>query len=388
MVAPLTGDAQKKVLVPAFWSRPLAGKVVMRKMKGYLVIFLLVFLVGGGVAYSSSSVDPIRFDTPIVRVKDVARIQGVRDNQIYGLGLVIGLDGTGDGSGSLASVQMMANMLEHFGITVSAEQLRLRNVAAVMVTADIPTSLRMGDRIDVTLSSIGDAKSLQGGFLLQTPLEAANGQIYAVAQGPLSIGGFNLGGGGGAVQRNHPTIGRIANGAIIEQEVPSGFTDGETLNLILHEPDFTTAFRLAEVINQAFPLGPVAWAVDQAMIRVVIPFEYRPNIVGFIARLEELPLRPDAPARVIVNERTGTVVMGEGVRIATVAISHGNLSVRVMAPGSAEERSDRVLMVEGGASVSSLVEALNAIGATPRDIIAILQSIKAAGALFGELLIL
>ncbi len=352
-------------------------------------------------------VQPIALDAPLVRIKDIARVQGVRDNQLYGLGLVIGLEGTGDGGGAKANVQMIANMLEKFGVTVSAEDLRLRNVAVVMVTADVASSVRTGDRVDVTISSIGDARSLQGGFLLQTPLEAANGQIYAAAQGPISIGGFNVRGGSGSVQRNHTTIGMIPGGAIIEQEIGGMVSDGEMVTLVLREPDFTTSNRLAQVVNQVYPDS--AWSQDQATVRVQIPYQLRNQVVGFIAGLEELPIRPDVQARVIVNERTGTIVMGSGVRISTVAVAHGNLNVRIeptlqisqpppLAAGetvvAAEydmevmEDVNRLMVLQGTSSVDDLVEVLNTIGASPRDIISILQAIKAAGALYGELIIL
>jgi flagellar P-ring protein precursor FlgI len=346
-------------------------------------------------------------DAPLVRVKDIARVQGVRDNQLYGLGLVIGLNGTGDSSSALANVQMVANMLERFGITVSPDDLRLRNVAAVMVTAAIPASVRVGDAIDVTVSSIGDARSLQGGFLLQTPLQAANGEIYAAAQGPLSIGGFVVRGGSSSVQQNHTTVARVPNGAIVEQEIPHSHSYGDEVQLVLNEPDFSTAARLVETINQVFAEN-IAKAYDQSTVGVKIPAEYADNTVGMIALLEELPIRPDTKARVVINERTGTVVMGADVRIATVAVSHGNLNVRVEAdlqisqpPGfvgdtvvgvdyniDVNEPEGGLMLLSGGSSVEDLVNALNAIGANPRDIIAILQAIKAAGALYGDLIIM
>ena len=346
-------------------------------------------------------------EAPMVRVKDIARIQGVRDNQLYGLGLVIGLNGTGDGSGSLANVQMVANMLEKFGITVSADDLKVRNVAAVMVTAMISSSVRVGDQIDVVVSSIGDARSLQGGYLLQTPLQAANGQIYAAAQGPLSIGGFASRTGGSSGQQNHPTVAMIPNGAIVEQEIPHSHSNGSEIQLVLMEPDFGTAARLVETVNQAFAQN-LAWAQDQSTILVKIPTEYADNAFGMIARLEELPIRPETKARVVINERTGTVVMGADVRIATVAVSHNNLSVRVdsywqfnqpqglldeTAIGmdysiGAEAPEGGLMILSGGSNVEDLVNALNAVGASPRDIIAILQAIKAAGALYGDLIIM
>ncbi len=338
-------------------------------------------------------------------MKDIARVQGVRDNQLVGLGLVVGLAGTGDGRGTLANVQMVANMLANFGVPVDARSLRTRNVAAVMLTADLPAYVRPGDRIDVTVSSLGDAKSLEGGYLLQTPLEAANGQIYAVAQGPVSVGGFSAGAGGASVQKNHPTVGIVPNGAIVEAEVPTSFLAGDEITLLLHRPDFTTAARLAKAVDEAFG-QPVAEAVDRAAVRVKVPPAYEDDVVGFVAAVEEVVLRPDAPAKVVINERTGTIVMGHHVRISTVAVAHGPLRVKVQPrvevhqppPLSAgetvvvetpelevEEEERAISVLRSGADVEELVAALNAIGATPRDIIAILQAIKAAGALYGEL---
>ncbi|MGI6148867.1 MAG: flagellar basal body P-ring protein FlgI [Firmicutes bacterium] len=334
--------------------------------------------------------------TPTVRVKDIARVHGVRDNQIYGLGLVVGLQGTGDSSGARANVQMIANMLEGFGITVSASDLRLRNIAAVMVTADIPSSVRTGDRIDVTVSSIGDARSLQGGFLLQTPLQAANGRIYAVAQGPLSTGGAGGRSGGGGSSQTHTTVAVIPNGAIVEQEIESSVTANNILSIVLNEPDFTTAARLESVINQVYG-GQTARAVDQATIELAVPLAFRSNVVGFIAQIEELPIQPDTNARVVINERTGTVVMGSAVRIAPVAVSHGGIRIQVQPAVQWDEEGFPVVeneivhntaVLSSGANVQNLVDALNALGVSPRDIIAILQAVKAAGALFGELIII
>ena len=368
-------------------------------MSKRIAFLVLVIVLLAGNAVLAQMVEPIRYDTPIVRVKDVARVQGVRENQIYGLGLVVGLQGTGDGSGSRANIQMIANMLEGFGITVSANDLRMRNIAAVMVTADLPTSLRSGDRLDVTVSSIGDARSLQGGLLLQTPLQAANGQVYAVAQGPVSIGGFVVRGSGGG-QVNHTTVGTVTNGAIVERELePYDFAQQGSVSMILMEPDFTTATRLVQVINEAYQQN-LAWARDQGTVEITVPAAYLTNVVGFIAELEELPIRPDTNARVVINERTGTVVMGSQVRIAAVAVSHGNLKVQVQS-NAPSTQSDSIwgeqmfneeyghsTVLGGTPNVQDLVDALNAVGATPQDIIAILQAVKAAGALFGELIII
>lgn len=375
----------------------------MFRKTGCLTLVIVLFCLAWAAA---ESWEPLRYDSPIVRLKDVARVQGVRENQIYGLGLVVGLQGSGDGAGSRANIQMIANMLGGFGITVSPSELRLRNIAAVMVTADLPSALRSGDRLDVTVSSIGDARSLQGGFLLQTPLQAANGEVFAVAQGPVSIGGLAARGGAGG-QASHTTVGMVPNGAIVERELnrPDYAPDG-VISLILLDPDFTTASRLVAVVNEVYN-RELAWARDQATIQIEVPLNYKNNLVGFIAELEELPVRPDVQARVVINERTGTVVMGSSVRIATVAVAHGSLTVEVGAPplnyadqllpeenagafawAAAPTEAAQLAVLGGSNNVQDLVEALNAIGATPRDIIAILQAIKAAGALFGELIII
>ncbi|REJ33086.1 MAG: flagellar biosynthesis protein FlgA [Bacillota bacterium] len=398
-------------------------------MKRHMLVLMLAVAVAtcGAAAFAQASDDgaeaprvtvttvpsPSAASTPhqpTVRVKDIARFEGVRDNQLFGMGLVIGLEGTGDGRGSQANVQMVANMLERFGITVDREALRLRNVAAVMVTADLPAFVRPGDRIDVTVSSFGDARSLQGGFLLQTPLEAADGRVYAVAQGPVSIGGFNVRAGGSEVQRNHTAVGIVPGGAIVERSVPAEVLQGDRLTLILHEPDFTTAARVAEAINRVFT-PDTARALDRSAIEVRVPSIFMSQPVEFIALVEEIEVTPDAPARVVINERTGTIVMGHRARIATVAVAHGGLTVRVetepqfgFLPPAEEggaptpvvvettridvQEGGDVVLIQGGASVEDVVQALNAIGASPRDIIAVLQAIKAAGALYGELEVL
>ena len=368
--------------------------------KRSMILVLGIVLLCGSLV-GAQALEPIRYDTPIVRVKDVARVQGDRDNQIFGLGLIVGLQGTGDGSGSRANIQMIANMLEGFGITVSANDLRMRNIAAVMVTADLPTSLRAGDRLDVTVSSIGDARSLQGGFLLQTPLQAANGQVFAVAQGAVSIGGSVVRGGAGG-QVNHSTVGTVPGGAIVERELEAyDFGVDGTISMVLLQPDFTTASRLVQVVNEVYQQN-LAWARDQSTVEIQIPAGYTGNVVGFIAELEELPIRPDANARVVINERTGTVDMGSQVRIASIAVSHGNLKVQVEQSANAggdlafgreladeiEQEYNQTTVLGGTPNVQDLVDALNAVGATPRDIIAILQAVKAAGALFGDLIII
>lgn len=359
-------------------------------------------LLSGGAAAETYTPSPVQ---PSVRLKDIARFDGIRENQLTGLGLVVGLDGTGDGRG--AGVRMVANMLARFGVTVDAQELRSRNIAAVMVTANLPPFAKAGDRLDVTVSSIGDAKSLQGGFLLQTPLQGADNRVYAVAQGPLSIGGFNVRGRGAEAQKNHPTIARGPGIAIVEREVAGDGLpiDNGRLTLVLNTADFTTASRAALEINRHF--GPnTARAQDSSSILLDIPLDYQQDIIGFLAQVEDIQVTPDAAGRVVINERTGTVVIGQAVRIATVAVAHGNLSVTVSTEKEVvqppafsqgetvvketqtlrvEEEQGQLMLLPGAATIGDLVSVLNAIGATPRDVIAILQAIKQSGALYGEL---
>ncbi len=336
------------------------------------------------------------------RIKDIAQIQGVRENQLVGYGLVLGLEGTGDGKKSIFTVRSLANMLEKMGISVGAGDISVKNVAAVMVTAKMPPFARTGSRIDVTVSSIGDAKTLQGGTLLLTPLKGADGRVYAVAQGAVSTGGFQVSGAGAGVQKNFPTVGRVVGGGLVEREVPNGFRDKRSLSLVLHRPDFTTASRVTRTINAAFA-RPVARTLDAGTIEMDVTGG---NPVQMVTRVESLDVTPDRAAKVVVNERTGTVVMGDDVRISTVAVAHGNLSIqikesaRVSQPApfskgktvvtpdsqvSVQEDNNRLLLVRPGVSIGDLVRALNALGVSPRDLIAIFQAIKAAGALEAEL---
>jgi flagellar P-ring protein precursor FlgI len=345
--------------------------------------------------------------TPEVRIKDIARIGGVRANQLFGYGLVVGLAGTGDTQGAFFTVQSVANMLARLGIVVPAARLRVKNVAAVMATAELPPFARGGDRIDVTLSSLGDARSLVGGVLLQTPLQAADGNVYAVAQGPVVVGGAGEQAGGSKVQINHLTVGRVPGGALVEREVPASIAENQVVSLILLQPDFATAVRVAEAINRVFP-GLAATAVDAARVDVQVPQNYPGGLAAFLARIEVLTVRPDTSARVVVNERTGTVVIGGHVRILPVVIAHGNLRIEVQAapqvsqppplsPGRTEvvprtkvevkPEPGALVPIPGTNSVQDLARALNALGVTPRDLIAILQALKAAGALQGELVI-
>ncbi|GAB4246640.1 flagellar basal body P-ring protein FlgI [Deferrisoma sp.] len=343
-----------------------------------------------------------------VRVKDIARVDGVRKNQLIGYGLVVGLNGTGDKSGVAFTTQSTANLLERLGVAVTPDDIKLKNVAAVIVTAELPPFARAGQRIDVTVSSVGDASSLQGGTLLLTPLRAPNGDVYAVAQGPLSIGGFGAGAAGGGVQQNHPTVGRIPGGALLERDAPLPDLGRGYVDLVLREPDFTTAARLAGAVGTVFGPG-TAQALDAGRVRVVVPEGEAADPVGFLARLEAVTVEPDAVARVVVDERTGTVVLGQDVRVRPVALSHGNLTVQItpylevsqpeaLSPGQtvARERAQvtvteeeaKVLLLEPGETLASLVQALNALGVSPRDLVAIFQALKVAGALQAELEIL
>ncbi len=341
-----------------------------------------------------------------IRLKDIAVFKGVRPNQLIGNGLVVGLNGTGDGTNVDFNTQELANFLTHLGINVSRDKLKVKNVAAVAVTAMLPPFARVGSRIDVLVSSLGDAKSLQGGTLLLTPLKGADGQVYALAQGPVSVGGFTAGGAaGGGVTKNHPTAGRIANGATVEREIPFDFAGKDEFTLSLHEADFTTSQRIVRAINQHLR-GSFAHSRDGGTVTIKIPPAYKDRVVPLLASLENLEITPDTPAKVVIDERNGTVVMGANVRLSTVAIAHGNLMVQIkerprvsqplpfsqgettVVPDTSitvKEGENRLMVLPEGVSIGQVVQALNAIGVTPRDLIAILQAIKAAGALQAEL---
>ncbi len=346
------------------------------------------------------------------RIKDIAELNGVRNNQLIGYGLVTGLAGTGDDLiRVLFTRQALYNMLVSQGITVNPEEFKkitVKNVAAVMVMATLPPFSKPGSTIDVYVSSIGDAKSLAGGNLLMTPLKGPDGKVYAVAQGPLTIGAFSFGGKAAKAQRNHPTVGRIASGAIIERQVPVAFQDEKILSYSLRHPDFTTAHNISNLVNGKYGEG-TAFPKDSSTIDITVPDEYIHDRVNFIADIEGMKVDTDTNARVVVNERTGTIVMGEDVRLSTVAISHGNLSIvikentevsqpnplangrTVATPNTAidvVEDDGELMVVEEGVSIGEVASALNAIGATPRDLIAIFQAIKAAGAMHGEFIVL
>ncbi len=340
------------------------------------------------------------------RLKDLISIEGVRDNQLIGYGIVVGLNRTGDKQQTIFSTQSLANMLERMGIAVSSTTIKVANTAAVMVTATLPPFAQPGTKIDFTAAAIGDASNLQGGLLVMTPLRGENGQVYAMAQGPVVTGGFVAGRGGVSQTVNHPTVGRSPNGATVERAAPS-VEPTLHVRLQLRNPDFATSFRVADVINKQFGEGKqIATAANPALVDVSTPEEWRPRMAEFIAGVEELKVEVDAIATIVVNERTGTIVMGKDVRIAPVAILHGNLSVEIqtrlmvsqpgpMSQGKTEVVPEQTVAVKNeaaknvvlkeGATVEELVRALTAIGSTARDIIAILQNLRAAGALDAEL---
>jgi flagellar P-ring protein precursor FlgI len=343
----------------------------------------------------------------VTRLKDLVEIEGVRDNQLIGYGLVVGLKGTGDKQQTIFSTQSLTNLLSRMGVTVSPTAIQVKNTAAVLVTADLPAFSQPGTRIDVSVSSIGDAANLQGGVLILTPLKGADAQVYAVGQGSVVTGGFVAGQGGNSQIVAHPTSGRIPNGAIIEKAAPS-ITPVGKVHLQLRRADFTTAARIAAAINLRFAgqKTPVAQADNSGVVTVVSPEEYKSKPVEFVAELESLTVEADRPAKIVINERTGTIVMGNDVRISPVSILHGALTVEIQTslavsqplPQSqgktevipevkvrAKEEKARDIVLQKGASVEELVRALVGIGSTPRDIIAILQNLRAAGAIEAEL---
>jgi flagellar P-ring protein FlgI len=349
---------------------------------------------------------PLAQPAAAIRLKDIASFKGVRPNQLIGNGLVVGLNGTGDGTNVDFNTQELANLLTQMGINPARDKIKVKNIAAVAVTAQLPPFARVGSKIDILVSSLGDAKSLQGGTLLLTPLKGVDGQVYALGQGPVSVGGFSASGdAGGGVTKNHPTAGRIAGGATVEREIPLNFLEKDNFTISLHDADFTTSQRAVTAINRALR-GNYALSQDGGTISVKLPPAYKDQIVPLLASLENLEITPDSVAKVVLDERNGTVVMGANVRLATVAIAHGNLMVRikerprisqplpfshgqtVVVPDSTvttQEGENRLMVLPEGVSIGQVVQALNAIGVTPRDLIAILQAIKAAGALQAEL---
>jgi flagellar P-ring protein precursor FlgI len=340
------------------------------------------------------------------RLKDLVSIEGVRDNQLVGYGVVVGLNKTGDKQQTIFSTQSLANMLQKMGVAVDGAVIKVANTASVMVTATLPPFAQPGTKIDVTAAAIGDASNLQGGLLLMTSLRGVNGQVYAVAQGPVVTGGFVAGRGGNTQTVNHPTVGRVPGGATIERAAPSVEPTAH-VRLQLRGEDFTTASRVAAVINKQLAAGAqIARAENSALVNVDTPESWAARIPEFIAAIEELKVDVDAAAKIVVNERTGTIVMGKEVRISPVAILHGNLSVEIQTvlqvsqPGSlsqgktevvpevsvrAKDAPPRAVVLQQGATIEELVRALTAVGSSARDIIAILQNLRAAGALDAEL---
>ncbi len=338
------------------------------------------------------------------RIKDIASFEGARENQLIGYGLVVGLDGTGDKG--LATMQSIVNMLRKMGLSVKPEDIKAKNTAAVIVTATLPPFPKPGTRIDALVSTIGDAKSLQGGTLLMTPLKGPDGNVYAIAQGAVSIGGFIGGGGGTTVQKNHSTAGKVPNGVIVEKDLPFTIGNGSDMRIFLHRADFATAAEIAKKINETLGSN-YAIALDSSSVNLRIPNEYKNNIVELITLIEGIDVPVDVNARVVINERTGTVVIGDKVKISPVAIAHGNLTIEIkteykvsqpppFAPKGAETvvvpdtevqvKEEKVSLSEvSGATLGEVVRALNALGVTPRDLISILQALKRAGALRAEL---
>jgi flagellar P-ring protein precursor FlgI len=341
---------------------------------------------------------------PAARLKDLVSIEGVRDNQLIGYGLVVGLAGTGDRRQALFSAQSLTNMLERMGVSVPPAAIRVNNTAAVMVTATLPAFAQPGMHIDITAAAIGDSSNLQGGILVLTSLRGADGQVYAIAQGPVMTGGFSAGRGGSSQTVNHPTVGRTPGGATVERPAPS-LAPKSAIRLQVRHSDFTTASHIVAALNQHFNPKPVARAENSGLVTVTVPPDYVTRVTDFVAEIENLQVEADRPARVVINERTGTIVLGKDVRVAPVAILHGNLSIEIQTtievsqPGplaqgttqavpqtsvSAKEEKARSVLLKQGATVEDLVRALSAIGSTPRDVIAILQNLRSAGALDAE----
>lgn len=342
------------------------------------------------------------------RLKDLTQVEGGRDNQLVGYGLVVGLAGDGD-SNAATTLRSVANVLRRYGLALNPAEIKAKNVAAVMLTAEIGAFLKPGARIDVNVASMGDAKTLQGGVLLQTPLLGADGRVYAVAQGPVAVGGF-LGGSGGAggstVQKNHPTVGSISSGAIVEREIPATLVRDNVLRLLLHNPDFTSASRMADAINVQWPDS--ANAIDAATIRVALPANYRGRDVAFIADLGQIESAPDTLARIVINERTGTIVATSTVRLSQVAIAHGSLTITVSSTigvsqpnalssgqtaavqstqANVNETKGGFQIINDAPTIERLAAALNALGVSTREMMAIFQSLKRSGALQAELVI-
>ncbi len=339
-----------------------------------------------------------------VRIKDIATFSGQRDNQLIGYGLVVGLAGTGDKTGSTFTTASIVNMMDKMGIGVDSSKVKVKNVASVMVTARMPVSAKPGSKLDVTLSSVGDATSLLGGVLLQTALKGVDGKVYMLAQGSLTVGGFSAGGAAASTQKNIATVGIIPGGGIVERAIPFQFNDQSNLTLSLRNADFSTSQNISERVNRAMG-GKFAKALDASTVQINVPGQYQGNLVPLMASIENIEVSPDGPAKVVVDEKTGTVVLGRNVRISQTAVAHGNLQItvqeaeQVSQPGAFSQgqtvvspetevnvrEENRHLMMVEGATLQELVDGLNAIGATPRDLISILRTLQVSGALHATL---
>ena len=378
-------------------------------MKKILILSVISALVSGQLLAQVVDSSPITLNsTGGSRIKDLIDVEGARDNQLNGYGLVVGLAGTGD-SKIDSTLQSIANALKNYGVNVPQDKIKSGNVAAVMITSEIGPFVRPGSRIDVTVSSIGDAKSLQGGVLLQVPLQGADKVVYAVAQGAIAVGGF-LGGtggpGGATVQKNHPTVATIPNGAIVEREISSEVVHNGSLNLMLREADYTSAARMAEAINRIFPNTAVA--KDARTVNVIVPPDYSSYEVNFLASIGGIELEPDSAARVVINERTGVIVATSNVRVSKVAVSHGSLTISIAStltasqPGAfsggqtailpstttnVNEQKGGFKLVEEAPTIERVAAALNALGVSTRDMMSIFQTMKRAGALQAELVL-
>ncbi len=362
----------------------------------YLFSCLLIFIVGSGFG--------------AVRIKDVAHVEGIEETQLIGYGLIVGLDGTGDGARTMFTVNSIVNMLRNLGIFVPTTTLRVRNVAAVMVTSSMPPFTKRGSKLDVTVSSIGDASSLEGGTLLMTPLQDLGGEIYALAQGAVSIGGYNVNHvKGDQRKKNHALAGEIVGAALVKQEIMSNDLGSQRFRLSLASPDFTSAVEMTRSINTGLK-APLARTIDAASVEVSIPESFKQDVMGFVSLVEQMEFEPSNIAKVIINEKTGTIVAGTRVTIDEVAVSHGSITVTVektppavsqpqplsagqtevtqSAKVTVEEEMPEMVVLNKTANVGDLAKALNNIGATPRDIMAIFQAIKKAGALNAELIIM
>lgn len=362
---------------------------------------ILAALFVAMIVFWTTVLTPVKADA--ARLKDIASFSGVRTNELVGYGLVVGLAGTGDGTSSTFTLRSMSNMLEKMGVEANPSTLKPSNVAAVMVTAKLPVSAKPGAPLDVTVSSLGDADSLLGGVLLVTPLKGLDGRVYAVAQGSLTIGGFTVAGEAATAQRNIPTVGRIPNGAVVERAVPFKFNNQDRMTVNLSVRDFGTTMEVVNKINGALG-GNYASAKDISTVDLELPEQFRGNMVPLMASLENLNISPDGKAKVVVDEKTGTVVLGQDVRLSKVAVAHGNLQIiiseteDVSQPGPFSDGTTVVspvtdleiveqnnpLMLMEGATLQELVDGLNAIGAAPRDLISIIRALKAAGSLHAE----